>query len=144
MTEIKMMRLDKELPMPRRAHSTDAGIDLLATEDTTLFTGTTELVGTGIAVEVPAGHVGLLFIRSSIAAQRGVGLANAVGVIDADYRGEVKLALLSHSRLPQYIERGERIGQLVIVPCLTGEVIEVVSLNDTERGAAGFGSTGSA
>ena len=100
------------------------------------------LFPTGVAMEIPQGYVGLVYARSGIACKRGLAPANKVGVIDSDYRGEILVALHNDGSLPRSIEPGERIAQLVIVPCLAAAFAEANELSDTERGAGGFGSTG--
>jgi dUTP pyrophosphatase len=121
-----------------------AGADLYALldEDVTIKAGETYLVHTGIATEIPEGYVGLVFARSGLATKKGLAPANKVGVIDSDYRGEIMVALHNHSNTAQTIAEGERIAQLVIAPFLAVEYNETETLNDTERGAGGFGSTG--
>ena len=127
--------------MPTRAHPTDAGLDLHAAEAAILEPLTPTLVPTGIAVAVPDGHVGYLHVRSSLAAKRWIMLANGVGVIDPDYRGEILVPLVS-LRGMNTIPRGERIAQLVIVPCVIPTLDVVPTLPETVRGAGGFGFTG--
>lgn len=104
--------------------------------------GETKMIRTGIAVEIPEGYAGLVYARSGLASKRGLAPANKVGVIDADYRGEVFVALYNHSDSVQTIECGERIAQLVVTPFLKAEFQEAEELSDTVRGAGGFGSTG--
>lgn len=128
--------------MPTRAHPTDAGLDLRAAEDVTIHGGDIFTIGTGVAVAIPEGHVGLLFGRSSLATTYGIQLANGVGVIDPDYRGEIKVALRKIGKAMKRINRGERIAQLVIVPCVIPTLDVVPTLPETVRGAGGFGSTG--
>ena len=100
------------------------------------------MLPTGIAVELPAGTVGLVFARSGLASKRFLAPANKVGVIDCDYRGEIKVALFNHGKCDQTVEPGERIAQLVVVPYITAEFEEAQELSDTVRGEGGFGSTG--
>ena len=100
------------------------------------------LVHTGIAVEIPEGYCGLIFARSGLASKRGLAPANKVGVIDADYRGEVMVALHNHTDKAATVDAGERVAQLAIVPFLKAEYEEAEELSDTVRGAGGFGSTG--
>ena len=104
--------------------------------------GGTALIHIGIAVEIPDGYVGLIYARSGLATKRGLAPANKVGVIDSDYRGEVMVSLHNHSNVLAQIENGERIAQMVIVPFLKTEFVLSDELDDTERGAGGFGSTG--
>lgn len=135
-----LQQLDFDLPVPRYAHPGDAGIDLYAAEDA-IVTGETVLIPTGVAVAVPDGHVGLVCPRSGLAAH-GVTVANAPGVVDAGYRGELMVRLTTTSKNPYRVHRGDRIAQLLVVPILRPEVNVVVDLDDTERGTNGFGSTG--
>ena len=97
---------------------------------------------TGLAMEIPAGYAGLIYARSGIAVKRGLAPANKVGVIDADYRGEILVALYNQGAEPQTVEHGERIAQMIITPFLTCEFVQAQTLSDTVRGAGGFGSTG--
>ena len=142
--EIKVIKLHKQAKLPVYGSVEAAGADLHACIDEaiTVGPGQTAWVPTGIALEVPKGCAGLIYARSGMAAKRGLAPANKVGVIDSDYRGEVKVVLLNHGNEPQMIEPGERIAQLVITPVLTPEYVEVENLSDTERGFGGFGSTG--
>lgn len=124
------------------AHKGDAGLDIAANETVTLEPGERKLVGTGVRIAVPEGYVGLLFPRSGNAAKKGLTLANSVGVIDSGYRGEVKGIMVNLGSDPVTINSGERIMQLVLVPFLSAVVTPVLSLEETERGENGFGSTG--
>lgn len=139
------MRYKKLTPTavePTRGTPHSAGLDLCADEKALLLSGQVKMVSTGIAVEIPEGYVGLLFVRSSLG-KAGVTLANSVGVIDSDYRGEIKFAMIYNSTFGgQYIQHGERIGQMVVVPAPLFELVEVDELSDTTRGTGGFGSTG--
>ena len=121
-----------------------AGADLYAATDSDILIAPdqTVMVGTGIAVQIPDGLVGLVYARSGLASKRGVAPANKVGVIDSDYRGEVMVSLHNHSNEEQEIADGERIAQLVIAPFLAAEFTECDELTDTQRGEGGFGSTG--
>lgn len=135
------MRVQSEYEL-KRASEGAAGFDLRINEDVkVLGDRPAEIVGTGVRVAIPDGNVGLVFIRSSMG-KRGIKLANSVGVIDADYRGEIKLALVSHGPNYQHLERGTRVAQLVIVPCYMGGIEHVEWLDETARGDGGFGSTG--
>ena len=135
-----LQQLDFDLPVPGYAHPGDAGLDLYATCDA-LVTGDTVLVPTGVAVAVPDGYVGLVCPRSGLS-QYGVTVANAPGVVDSGYRGELMVLLTTTSATPYEVYRGDRIAQLLIVPILRPEITVVESLDDTERGTNGFGSTG--
>lgn len=132
------------VPDPVRAHPTDAGMDLTAQfedEAITIDAMESALVGTGIKVAIPPGHVGLVVVRSSLGIKRRIGLANDVGIIDSDYRGEIKLALHNRSPQAQTINRGERVAQLIITP-ISLDPWQEAPLDTTERGPGGFGSTG--
>ena len=135
-----LQRLDFDLPVPAYAHPGDAGLDLYATEPAEV-TRETVLIPTGVAVAVPDGHVGLICPRSGLS-KHGVTVANAPGVVDAGYRGEVMVRLTTTSVFPYQVHRGDRIAQLLIVPVARPEVTVVDRLDNTERGAGGFGSTG--
>ena len=140
---VAIKRLDKELPLPQRAHRGDAGADLYAAEAVTLQPGQRALVGTGIAIALPLGTVGLIHPRSGLAAKHGLSVVNTPGTVDADYRGEIKVCLINHDREnPIEIERGMRIAQLVIQRVELVDFIEVEELDSTVRGAGGYGSTG--
>lgn len=139
--ELKV-KLSDGAPLPRHAKPGDAGLDLTSRTPTFwLGAGETQMVGTGVAVEIPEGHVGLLFPRSGLASKGHVDLANCVGVVDSGYRGEIKAPLRNFGEEGRFIERGERICQLVVVPFVTCECVEG-ELSETERGDGGFGSTG--
>ena len=140
---IPLKRLDPDLPLPQRAHRRDAGVDLHATEDLTIAPGERKLVGTGIALALPLGTVGLVHPRSGLAAKHGVTIVNTPGTIDADYRGEIKVCLLNTDRdTPFEVTRGMRIAQLVVQRVELPDFVEVDDLDETERGAGGYGSTG--
>lgn len=128
--------------VPERAYADDAGIDLCAAEDLRLNPGQRQLVSTGISIALPDGTVGDIRPRSGLAAKHGVTVLNAPGTIDAGYRGEIKVNLINHGRLPHYIAKGDRIAQLVVLPILTPKLVQVLDLNETERGTGGHGSTG--
>jgi dUTP pyrophosphatase len=129
--------------LPTRANEGDAGLDLYAAEPATLAPGERASVGTGIAIEVPPGHAGLVLPRSGLAARHGIALANAPGLIDAGYRGEVRVLLLNTDRdAPFEIAPGDRIAQLLLTPFLEAEPAEVAELGVTTRGENGFGSSG--
>ena len=129
-----------ELPAYQTPHA--AGMDLRADEDVLLAPGERRAVPTGLAVELPEGYEGQVRPRSGLALRHGVGMVNAPGTIDADYRGEVCVLLVNHGREPFAARRGERIAQLVVAPVARVEVREVEALGDTDRGGGGFGSTG--
>ena len=141
---LRVARLDARARLPTRAHDGDAGLDLYALEHVVLEPGERASVPTGIAVEIPPGQAGLVLPRSGLAARHGISVVNAPGLIDAGYRGEVRVLLLNTDRdQPFHISAGDRIAQLVLVGVELPKVIEVESLSDSERGAGGFGSSGS-
>ena len=141
---VKIKRLDENAIVPTYGSEFSAGADLyyVGNEPLTIEAGKTELVHTGIAMEIPEGLVGLIFARSGLATKRSLAPANKVGVIDSDYRGEIMVALHNHSNQAQTIEAKERIAQLVLVPYIAAAFEETDELGDTARGAGGFGSTG--
>lgn len=125
--------------LPKRAHATDAGADLFAYESCEIYPGEQKLVDTGIAIKIPEGYGGFIFNRSS-QGKKGISIPHSVGVIDSDYRGNLKVLLKNISDDPHKIEVGDRIAQLVIMPVLLVEFKDI--WNDTQRGTGGFGSTG--
>ena len=135
--QVNIKKLDDRAIIPTYGTAFSAGADLYACMDhaVTIAPGETYLVHTGISAAIPEGYAGLIYARSGLA-------ANKVGVIDADYRGEIMVALHNHSNQPAEIENGERIAQMVITSFLTAEFVETAELDETERGAGGFGSTG--
>ena len=142
---VKVKKTDARAKVPTYGSLSAAGADLYALiegNSLTIAPGETAMIGTGLALEIPEGYVGLVYARSGLATKRGLAPANKVGVIDSDYRGEVKVALYNHSAIPQSIEAGERIAQLVIAPYLTAQFEEAETLSDTSRAGGGFGSTG--
>lgn len=145
MTQLRVRRLDPRAQLPARAYDSDAGLDLFAVEVATLEPGERVSVGTGIAVEIPAGQAGLVLPRSGLAARHGIALVNAPGLIDAGYRGEIRVLLLNTDRRDRFtVSPGERIAQLVLVRVEAPDVVEVPELTLSERGAGGFGSSGRA
>ena len=141
---VSVKLLDPRAKLPVYGSADAAGADLYALTDgpVTIAPGGTALIPTGIAVAVPRGYVGLVYARSGLACKRGIAPANKVGVIDADYRGEVMVYLHNHGAEPQTIEDGDRVAQLVITPYLTARFECVDELDTTSRGSGGFGSTG--
>lgn len=141
---MKIKKLNENAIIPTYGTEYSAGADLYACteEDITINPGETKLIKTGIAMEIPVGYAGFIYARSGLASKKGLAPANKVGVIDADYRGEVMVALYNQSNEPQVIAAKERIAQLVIAPFLKVEFEEVDELTETVRGAGGFGSTG--
>ena len=144
MAKIAVKKLDERAVLPKYGSEFAAGADLYALTDgeLTFLPGETKFVHTGIALEIPEGYAGLVYARSSLACKRGLAPANKVGVIDSDYRGEIMVALHNHSDKPQTIGNGERIAQLVVAPFLRAEFFQSETLEESERGAGGFGSTG--
>lgn len=141
---IKVKKLNEQAVLPTYGSANAAGADLYACLDAplTIEPHETVMVHTGLAMELPEGYVGLVYARSGLAAKRNLAPANKVGVVDSDYRGEFMVALHNHGSEPATIEPKERIAQLVITPYIVGQFQTVDTLEDTERGAGGFGSTG--
>ena len=143
---VKVKKLDDRAILPTYGSAYAAGADLYALiegESLMVGAGETVLVRTGLSVEIPEGYVGLIYARSGLATKKGLAPANKVGVIDSDYRGEVKVALFNQSGEDQIVLAGERVAQLVIAPYLAVEYEEAEELSSTIRGEGGFGSTGS-
>lgn len=144
MDQIKVKRLRENAVIPTYGTAFSAGADLYACLDQpiTVAPGETAKIPTGLALELPAQTAGLVFARSSLGTKRGLAPANKVGVIDPDYRGEIWVVLFNHSLLPQQINPGERVAQLLVVPVFTPGFVDADELSDTVRGTGGFGSTG--
>lgn len=143
MIELAITRLRDGAVLPAQAYPGDAGLDLVACEHLRLDPGQRGVVGTGVAVSVPAGHAGLVIPRSGLAARKGITIVNAPGLIDSGYRGELKVILLNTGcEEPFDVEPGMRIAQLVVVPVPAVRLVEVEQLEESERGAAGLGSSG--
>lgn len=141
--KIEILRLDSDLPLPSYARPGDAGLDLLSAEDVTLKPGERAAIRTGVAVAIPEGYAGFVHVRSGKALREGLALVNAPGLIDAGYRGEIRVVAVNlDPASPIHIERGEKIAQLVIQSVAAVELAEVDELSGSERGAGGFGSTG--
>ena len=140
--KLKAKNLAEGFALPVYAHEGDAGLDLRITQPVTLEPMQKCVVGCGLAVEIPNGCVGLVFPRSGLAAKHGITLSNSVGVIDSGYRGEVCAALVNQSRETVKLDAGTRVCQLVVMPYVPCDLVEVDELSDTERGDGGFGSTG--
>ena len=135
--------LSERATLPTRAHRGDAGLDLYASESARIGPGERWQVATGVAVEVPEGHAGLVVPRSGLARRHGISVVNAPGLIDAGYRGEVKVLLLNNDPAEAFqVAPGDRIAQLVITPVVVADPAEAEELSATERGEGGFGSTG--
>ena len=144
MPKIAVKKLDENAVLPTYGSAFSAGADLyaLCDEEIVLQPNETKLIRTGLAMEIPEGYGGFIYARSGLASKRGLAPANKVGVVDADYRGEVMVALHNHSAIEQKIAPKERIAQLVIAPFLRVEYEETDELSSTVRGEGGFGSTG--
>ena len=142
--EVKVKKLHPNAQLPVYGSQEAAGADLYACLDApvTIAPGETAWIPTGIALEVPKGCAGLVYARSSMGVKRGLAPANKVGVIDSDYRGEIRVVLLNHGKETQTVEPGERVAQFIITPVLTPAYVETEELSDTDRGVGGFGSTG--
>lgn len=139
---VKIKKLTKNARIPEYASIGSAGADLYnAAEELTIAPGASVSVGTGIAMQIPAGYVGLVYARSGLACKYGLAPANKVGVIDSDYRGEIKVVLFNHSSETRTIAAGERVAQIVIAPYIRCE-FEEGDIDSTSRGEGGFGSTG--
>lgn len=144
MEQIRVKKLKETAIMPTYGSAEAAGADLYAclAAPVTIQPGESVFVPTGLAMELPRGYAGLIYARSGLACKRGLAPANKVGVVDSDYRGEFMIVLHNHGLVPQTIEHGERIAQLVITPVFTPGFREVEDLTATERAGGGFGSTG--
>ena len=142
MIKVLVKRLDPSMPLPAYARAGDAGLDLQAAHDVTLAPGARALVGSGLAVAIPFGFAGLVLPRSGLARVQGVTVLNAPGLVDAGYRGELKVLLVNHGAEAVTLRRGERVAQLVLQRAEGAELIEVAELPASERGEGGFGSTG--
>lgn len=143
--QIQIKKLKSNAVIPTCGSQYSAGYDLYAaldTESVVIPAHETVKIGTGLAIALPEGYFGAIFARSGLAAKQGLRPANCVGVADCDYRGEYIVALHNDTDLPKAVQNGDRIAQLVVLPCLALDFEEVDELSDTERGAGGFGSTG--
>ncbi|MCB2089578.1 MAG: dUTP diphosphatase [Sphingomonadaceae bacterium] len=140
--QVKRLPHGEGLELPRYATSGAAGMDIVSAEDVTLAPGARHPVATGLAVAIPHGYEIQVRPRSGLALKHGITVPNTPGTIDSDYRGELKVILINHGSEPFPISRGDRVAQLVLAPVVQGSWVEVDELDDTERGAGGFGSTG--
>lgn len=141
--ELPIARLNDDAVLPTRAHEGDAGLDLYACESAHIGPGERWSIGTGIAVEIPAGHAGLVLPRSGLAKRNGISLVNSPGLIDSGYRGEVRVLLLNTDPAELFrVAPGDRIAQLVITPVVLADPVERDSLAESARGDGGFGSSG--
>ena len=141
---INILRMTDSAKLPERGSVSAAGYDLFAdvAEDVTIAPHETKMIGTGLAMEIPEGYFGGIFARSGLSAKEGLRPANCVGVVDSDYRGEIKVALHNDGEQARVITPAEKIAQLVVVQFLSVDFNEVSNLSDTARGEGGFGSTG--
>ena len=142
--ELKMMKLREEAVFPTKGTEGSAGYDLCACilQEITIHPGDRVLIPTGLAAEIPAGTAGFIFTRSGLGIKKGIHVTNGVGVIDSDYRGEICVGLHNLSQEAYTVTPGERIAQMVVMPCCAVEILPVESLSETQRGQGGFGSTG--
>jgi len=140
---LPIRRLRPDVVMPSRAYEGDAGLDLSAADAVVLAPGERAVIGTGLAVAVPEGHAAFVQPRSGLAARHGITIVNAPGLVDSGYRGEVKVVLLNTGAEPFAVEPGMRIAQLVVLPVVSPEPVEVDELPGSERGERGHGSSGS-
>jgi dUTP pyrophosphatase len=142
-SELLVQRLHPDARTPAAAYSGDAGLDLASVEELTIPPGGRAVVGTGLAVAIPDGHAGFVQPRSGLAARHGVTVVNSPGLIDAGYRGEVKVLLLNTDPQAEFeVSAGERVAQLVVAAVAAPEVVEVAALGESARAEGGFGSTG--
>ncbi|HEX2196371.1 MAG TPA: dUTP diphosphatase [Actinomycetota bacterium] len=140
---LRVRRLDAGLPLPSYARPGDAGLDLFSAEEVSVKPGERAAIATGLAVEIPPGYAGFVHARSGRALREGLALANAPGLIDSGYRGEVKVIVVNLDAADVvHVRRGDKVAQLVIQPVESAELVEVDDLEASERGAGGFGSTG--
>ena len=144
MNPVRVKKVRPDAKLPTYGSDEAAGADLYACleEDVVIAPGQSAWITTGISMEIPRGYAGLIYARSGLACKRGLAPANKVGVVDSDYRGEFMIVLHNHGSEPQTVSHGERVAQLVITPVLTPGFVEVVQLDETQRGSDGFGSTG--
>ena len=144
MNKIRVKKLNEKAMLPTYGSAGAAGADLYACLEApvTIEPGESAWIPTGLALEVPEGCAGLVYARSSLGVKRGLAPANKVGVIDSDYRGEIRVVLFNHGKIAQVVEHGERVAQFLITPVLTPAYVEVDELTNTDRGIGGFGSTG--
>jgi dUTP pyrophosphatase len=141
--QLPVLRLKDEATLPTRAHPGDAGLDLYACEVAHIGPGERWSVGTGVGVEIPEGHAGLVLPRSGLARDHGIALVNAPGLIDSGYRGELRVLLLNTDPAETFrVEAGDRIAQLVLTSIATPEPVEAIELTESVRGRGGFGSSG--
>jgi dUTP pyrophosphatase len=137
---IAFKKLHEAAIIPKRNHATDAGLDLHCIEPVTIYSGQQALLPSGLAMAIPEGYVGLIWPRSGLASKNGID--TLAGVVDASYRGEIKISLINHGERPVEFKAGDRIAQILIQPVVTLKPVEVIDLDTTERGVKGFGSSG--
>jgi dUTP pyrophosphatase len=144
MTKILIKRLSKEISLPKYETSESSGMDISANigSSISIYPGDTAIIPTGLALSIPRGFEAQIRPRSGLAAKQKVSVLNTPGTIDADYRGEIKVILINHSKELFTVEKGQRIAQLVICPVIQVQLKEVDNLDETKRGEGGFGSTG--
>lgn len=142
--ELKVKRVRDNAILPTRGSEKAAGVDLYACLDgsTTILPGVTALIPTGIACDFPEGYFGAMAIRSSVGTKRHLGLANQLGILDEDYKGEILMAITNKGVQNQTIEPGERLAQMILLPYVIYDIVETDTLSESERGEGGFGSTG--
>jgi dUTP pyrophosphatase len=141
--QIPVTKLKEGAQLPSRAHEGDAGLDLYSCETAHIGPGERWSIGTGVGVEIPEGHAGLVLPRSGLARDHGISLVNAPGLIDSGYRGELRVLLLNTDPAETFrVEPGDRIAQLVLTPIVTADVVETEALSESVRGEGGFGSSG--
>ncbi|MDX6595100.1 MAG: dUTP pyrophosphatase [Solirubrobacterales bacterium] len=141
--ELPVAKLKDEALLPTRAHEGDAGLDLYACEAAHIGPGERWSVGTGVAVEIPVAHAGLVLPRSGLAREHGISLVNSPGLIDSGYRGEIRVLLLNNDPAETFrVAAGDRVAQLLIAPIVLAEPVEATALAESVRGAGGFGSSG--
>jgi dUTP pyrophosphatase len=141
--ELPIAKLKDEAVLPTRAHEGDAGLDLYSCEAAHIGPGERWSIGTGVGVEIPAGHAGLVLPRSGLARDHGISLVNSPGLIDSGYRGELRVLLLNNDPAETFrVQQGDRIAQLVLVPIAVAAPVETTVLTDSARASGGFGSSG--
>lgn len=141
--QLPILKLKEEAILPSRAHEGDAGLDLYACESAHVGPGERWSIGTGVGVEIPDGHAGLVLPRSGLARDHGIALVNAPGLIDSGYRGELRVLLLNTDPAETFrVEPGDRIAQLLVTPIASAEPVEAPALSESVRGEGGFGSSG--
>lgn len=139
-TDLIVKLLNKDAVLPVRKHPDDAGVDISSVENVTISAHGRATIGTGLAIKTPAGYYGQLFSRSGLASKNGLNVG--AGVVDANYRGEIKVVLFNHDSKDYDVKIGDRIAQLILIPVAYAGIVKVESLDDTDRSAGGFGSTG--